>query len=209
MIDFNIQKFVLENYLSNTFLISKTQESVCYLIDLGNAKEAIAFLQPKQYIKAVFLTHPHYDHIADIHYLLEKFPECLIYCSLETKVALTNSKLNLSFYHGTPIEYSGKNIVVIDDLDTLTLYPNQKIMAIATPGHHIGCLSFQYLQFCFTGDSLIPGIAVVTKLKTGNKQMALQSIAKLKIHLDLNTIIMPGHGESISYDEVDWNFFLY
>lgn len=207
MIDFNIQKFVLENYLSNTFLISKTQESVCYLIDIGNVKEAIAFLQPKQYIKAVFLTHAHYDHIADIHYLLKRFPDCLIYCSLETKVALANSKLNLSFYHGTPIEYSGENIVVLNDFDTVTLYPNQKIVAIATPGHHIGCLSFQYQQFCFTGDSLIPEIAVVTKLKTGNKQMALNSIAKLKIHLDLNTVIMPGHGEQINYGNLNWDFF--
>jgi ribonuclease BN (tRNA processing enzyme) len=67
MIDFNIQKFVLENYMSNTFLISKIQESAFYLIDIGNVKEALAFLQPKQYIKAVFLTHAHYDHIADIH----------------------------------------------------------------------------------------------------------------------------------------------
>ena len=205
---FNIKQFIQESYHSNTYFISVKQEQACYLIDLGNAKEAIAFLHPKQYIKAVFLTHPHYDHIADIHYLLERFPECLIYCSLETKVALANSKLNLSFYHGTPIEYSGKNIVVLDDFESVTLYPNQKIVAIATPGHHIGCLSFQYQQFCFTGDSLIPGIAVVTKLKTGNKQMALQSIEKLKIHLDLNTIIMPGHGEHVSYGNLDWDLYL-
>lgn len=204
----NIQQFTLESYLSNTYLIFVEQEQACYLVDVGNAKEAIAFLQPKQYIKAVFLTHPHYDHIADIHYLLERFPECLIYCSLETKEALANSKLNLSFYHGTPIEYSGENIVVLNDFDTVTLYPNQKILAIATPGHHIGCLSFHYQQFCFTGDSLIPGIAVVTKLKTGNKQMSFHSITKLKIHLDLNTIIMPGHGEQMNYSNLDWNFFL-
>lgn len=203
----NIQQFILQSYHSNTYFISFEQEQVCYLLDLGNAKQAIASLQQLQYIKAVFLTHAHYDHIADIHYVLEKFPNCRIYCSSYTKEALADSKLNLSFYHGTPIEYSGENIVVLNDFDTVTLYPNQKILAIATPGHHIGCLSFQYQQFCFTGDSLIPGIAVVTKLKTGNKEAALNSIAKLKIHLDLNTIIMPGHGEPISRGDIDWDFF--
>lgn len=206
--EFKIKKFILKSSNSNTYLIqSEEDEKRCYLIDAGNGIEAINALQAKQYIKAVFLTHAHYDHIADIHHLLERFPDCLIYCSLETKVALANSKLNLSFYHGTPIEYSGENIVVLNDFDTVTLYPNQKILAIATPGHHIGCLSFQYQQFCFTGDSLIPGIAVVTKLKTGNKEAALNSIAKLKIHLDLNTIIMPGHGEPISRGDIDWDFF--
>lgn len=205
--NFSIKKVINLTFNSNTFIIESNSSNAVYLIDIGNANGVLDNLNCNQEVKGVFLTHPHYDHIADIHYLLKRFPDCLIYCSLETKVALANSKLNLSFYHGTPIEYSGENIVVLNDFDTVTLYPNQKIVAIATPGHHIGCLSFQYQQFCFTGDSLIPEIAVVTKLKTGNKEAALNSIAKLKIHLDLNTIIMPGHGEQINYGNLNWDFF--
>lgn len=205
--NFSIKKVINLTFNSNTFIIESNSSNAVYLIDIGNANGVLDNLNCNQEVKGVFLTHPHYDHIADIHHLLERFPDCLIYCSLETKVALANSKLNLSFYHGTPIEYSGENIVVLNDFDTVTLYPNQKIVAIATPGHHIGCLSFQYQQFCFTGDSLIPEIAVVTKLKTGNKEAARNSIAKLKIHLDLNTVIMPGHGEQINYGNLNWDFF--
>lgn len=204
----SIQQFILEPYHSNTYLISVEEEQACYLVDLGNAKDAIASLQLHQYIKAVFLTHAHYDHIADIHYVLEKFPNCSIYCSSYTQEALADSKLNLSFYHGTPVSYSGDNVVVLYENETLDLFQNQFLTVIATPGHNEGCLSFKFQHFCFTGDTLIPGNKVVTKLKSGNKVAAKKSIFKLKTQLQSKDSIMPGHGELISSGDVDWDFFL-
>ena len=203
-----IQQFILDPYLSNTYLISVEQEQACYLVDLGNAKDAIASLQQHQYIKAVFLTHAHYDHIADIHYVLEKFPNCSIYSSFYTKEALADSKLNLSFYHGTPVAYSGDNVVVICENETLDLFQNQFLTVIATPGHNEGCLSFKFQHFCFTGDALIPQVKVVTKLKSGNKVAAKLSIDKIRQLLMDTDVVLAGHGAPFFKNDLDWDCFL-
>lgn len=202
-----IQQFILEPYHSNTYLISVEQEQACYLVDLGNAKDAIASLQQHQYIKAVFLTHAHYDHIADIHCVLEKFPNCSIYCSLYTQEALADSKLNLSFYHGTPVSYSGDNVVVLYENDTLDLFQNQFLTVIATPGHNEGCLSFKFQHFCFTGDALIPQVKVVTKLKSGNKVAAKLSIDKIRQRLVDTDVVLAGHGAPFFKKDLDWDCF--
>ena len=88
------------------------------------------------------------------------------------------------------------------------MFQNQFLTVIETPGHNQGSLSFKLQHFCFTGDSLIPGNKVVTKLKSGNKEAAKKSIFKLKTQLQSKDSIMPGHGEPISSGVVDWNFFL-
>lgn len=205
---YSVQTFIQQDYNSNTYLISVEQEQACYLVDLGNAKDAIASLQQHQYIKAVFLTHAHYDHIADIHYVLEKFPNCSIYCSLYTQEALADSKLNLSFYHGTPVAYSGDNVVVLYENDTLDLFQNQFLTVIATPGHNEGCLSFKFQHFCFTGDALIPQVKVVTKLKSGNKVAAKLSIDKIRQRLVDTDVVLAGHGAPFFKKDLDWDCFL-
>jgi len=205
---YSVQTFIQQDYNSNTYLISVEQEQACYLVDLGNAKDAIASLQQHQYIKAVFLTHAHYDHIADIHYVLEKFPNCSIYSSLYTQEALADSKLNLSFYHGTPVAYSGDNVVVLYENDTLDLFQNQFLTVIATPGHNEGCMSFKFQHFCFTGDALIPQVKVVTKLKSGNKVAAKLSIDKIRQRLVDTDVVLAGHGVPFFKKDLDWDCFL-
>jgi glyoxylase-like metal-dependent hydrolase (beta-lactamase superfamily II) len=94
-----IQKFIFSNSKSNTYLIeNEKSEENCYLIDAGNGVEAMRALQPNQNIDAIFLTHAHYDHIAHIGDVIEKFPSCKIYCSEYTRIALSDYKLNLSFF---------------------------------------------------------------------------------------------------------------
>lgn len=205
---YSVQTFIQQDYNSNTYLISVEQEQACYLVDLGNAKDAIASLQQHQYIKAVFLTHAHYDHIADIHYVLEKFPNCSIYSSFYTKEALADSKLNLSFYHGTPVAYSGDNVIILYENNTLDLFQNQFLTVIATPGHNEGCLSFKFQHFCFTGDALIPQVKVVTKLKSGNKVAAKLSVDKIRQRLVDTDVILAGHGEPFFKKDLDWDCFL-
>ena len=112
--EFKIKKFILKSSNSNTYLIqSEVDEKRCYLIDAGNGIEAINALQHNQNIDAVFLTHAHYDHIAHIGDVIEKFTSCKIYCSEYTRVALSDHKLNFSFYHGTPVSFMGEQINIV------------------------------------------------------------------------------------------------
>jgi glyoxylase-like metal-dependent hydrolase (beta-lactamase superfamily II) len=204
-----IKSFVNKQYNANTYLIkSHSNSSACYLIDIGNWDEVINNLQPNQYIKAVFLTHSHYDHICGINQLVEKFPNVQIYCSEYTKRALKDSKMNLSFYHQTPITYEGQNILTIKQDDYVKLFDAVDLQVVETPGHNEGSLSFKIEDVIFTGDSLIPEFSVVTKLKSGNKTLAEKSILKIKNSIYYDAIIYPGHGQSVHANKVNWDFYL-
>jgi glyoxylase-like metal-dependent hydrolase (beta-lactamase superfamily II) len=124
-----IQKFIFSNSKSNTYLIeNEKSEENCYLIDAGNGVEAMRALQPNQNIDAIFLTHAHYDHIAHIGDVIEKFPSCKIYCSECTRFALSDHKLNLSFYHGTPVIFTGEQINIVKENDIIPLFNQEKMI---------------------------------------------------------------------------------
>lgn len=207
--EFKIKKFILKSSNSNTYLIqSEVDEKRCYLIDAGNGVEAMRALQPNQNIDAIFLTHAHYDHIAHIEDVIEKFPNCKIYCSEYTRMALADNKLNLSFYHGTPLTFTGEQIKVIKEKDAVSVFNQEKMIILETPGHNEGCLTFQLRNYFFTGDALIPNIPIVTKLKSGNKQQAKESALKIKMATDENSIICPGHLNMIKSTEINWNIYI-
>jgi len=206
---FKIQTIISDYLNANTYLITNDPNTTTnYLIDIGNAGTVLTRLQENQTIKGIFLTHAHLDHISGINEIVEKFPECTIFCSEYTKEALLDSKMNMSFYHKLPITYQGQNIKVISDNEKIVLFDHLQLSVIATPGHNAGSLSFKINQAFFTGDSLIPEIAVVTKLKSGSREEAKQSIVKIRNNSRTNDIIYPGHGKPVSATAIDWDFYV-
>jgi glyoxylase-like metal-dependent hydrolase (beta-lactamase superfamily II) len=203
-----IHTFINEQYNANTYLIkSGSTDSGCYLIDIGNAEGVLKALKIHEEIKAIFLTHAHYDHICNIHDIVAKFPNCIIYCSAYTKEAMSDSKMNLSFYHKTPIKYTGNNLKIIIDQENINLFKGLALEVLETPGHNAGSLSYRIGQAIFTGDSLIPYLATVTKLKSGNKVAAQNSIIKIKSKIALEDVVFPGHGKSYRATEINWGFY--
>jgi len=204
-----IHLFINEDYNSNTYLIkNKDIENLCYLIDAGQSEKVLNALEENDEIRAIFLTHAHYDHICGINRITARFPNCTVYCAQYTKEALADSKMNLSFYHKLPTTYVSNNTIVVKDQDTIEIYPNSSIKIWETAGHNEGCISYKIGKVIFTGDTLIPGVKVVTKLKSGNKLQALQSIQKIKSNSNPNDTIFPGHGSCILTSDVDWHFYL-
>lgn len=191
-----VTQVVNDIFNSNTFIISHDNHEYVWLIDAGNINGITNYLPNNQTIKGAFITHPHFDHIYGINELIRKFPECKIYASAMTRDGLYSAKLNLSFYHDSPIEFEGENVAILEEGDAVKIFNNCFIEIMETPGHYGGCLTFKMNDYLFTGDSFIPGHDVVTKLKGGNKEAARQSLTRIKNASSETTIICPGHGET-------------
>ena len=181
-------------FTSNTFLIKHPASVDVWLVDIGNYKGVQEVLPPNAVIKGVFVTHAHYDHIYGINELMADHSACTIYASEYAANALKSSKLNLSFYHEDPVDYAGGNISLLHEGDRLRLYNDTELLVLETPGHNQGSLSFCMGKYLFTGDSFIPGYDVVTKLKSGNKTAAQESLQRLKEMLLPGYVLCPGHG---------------
>lgn len=190
-----VTKFESIDLGSNTYLMSQAKSNRVWLVDLGAFDKVLDTLKPDQMVAGVLLTHYHYDHIYFINTLIDVFPDCAIYASMHTIEGLYDPRMNLSFYHEDPVIFRGNPPTVINDNDEITLFDQVKAYAYATPGHNPGCISYRIQDYFFTGDSYIPDLDVVTKLKGGSKSESLRSLLKIKNLLSADTIVCPGHGE--------------
>ena len=145
-------------------------------------------------MKGCFITHSHFDHIYGLNELVKEFPNCVIYVSKHGKEGLFSAKLNFSFYHDKPFVFEGGSVKVLEDGDNVKLLEDLFLNVVSTPGHDKGCLCYRVGDYFFTGDSYIPGVETVTKLRGGNKEDNERSLMKLKALFSPNTLICPGHG---------------
>ena len=204
----SINRFENLEFTSNTYLIEhKLFNNEVFLIDIGNPKKVLEFLLPCQKVKGIFLTHAHYDHIYGINKIIKHFPKCIVHCSEYAYKALLSEKLNLSFYRLKPIVFKGGDINLLYEDMSIKLFANYFLKVLKTEGHTEGSLSYAVKEGVFTGDALIPGIPVVTKLKSGNKNEAKKSIQKIHKELDNVQNVYPGHGPIFNKSEVNWSFY--
>lgn len=99
---FVMQITQIDNSIMNsvTYVLYKEGVDYCVLIDCGFSEDLIPTLEKLgKRVKAVFLTHTHYDHIYGLNMLFERFPDAWVYTNEEGREALIDIKKNFSKYH--------------------------------------------------------------------------------------------------------------
>lgn len=200
----DIKQFINESLTSNAYVVRRDDFLECVLVDIGEYAELKKHISLQGLsVKGLFLTHSHYDHILGIKEFMHEFPDATIFAHEYTIKSLANSKLNVSFYRDLPIEVEippeNQNTLV----DDVTEIASLKIKSLYTPGHNLGSLSFLIGDFLFTGDSLVPGHKIVTKLKGGNREQAKTSLLRLIGLLNKVRYLAPGHGSIINPEEFE------
>lgn len=126
------------------------------------------------------------------------FPDVTVYTSAYGREGLYSDRLNFSRYHESPFVFRGQNVVVLKEGDRVPLGAGMEMEVLETPGHDPGCLCYRLGNYLFTGDSFIPGVPTVTKLRGGDREASLASLEKIRRHITEGTIVCPGHGEMVS-----------
>lgn len=190
----HIHQVVNSVFTSNTYILEVEGKTEYVLIDIGDIIPVQKFVQEKDgMVKALFLTHTHYDHIYGIKELLQLYPGCVIYTSSFGKEALGSDKLNFSRYHNDPIIWTGDNVKVLHEKDNVEIFPKTFVEVFETPGHDKSCLTYKVENHVFSGDSYIPGIKVMASFPNSNREEA--SISKERImELIKDCNLYPGHG---------------
>jgi hydroxyacylglutathione hydrolase len=196
-----VSRIVNPLFGSNTYVISEAGTNWVWLIDIGDLEAALGLIPPNGQVKGVFITHSHFDHIYGLNLLVDKFPCCTVYISEFAREGLYCAKLNMSYYHELPMVFKGLNTCILKESDKVKLFEKKFLDVLETPGHNEGCLTFIVENYLFTGDSYIPNVKVVTKLKGGNRDANMKSLGKIKNIISQNTILCPGHGKPYVYSE--------
>ena len=94
---------LFEEDTSNVYIVGDDGNNVI-IVDPGNNRNnhLIRHLEKLNVnVKAIFLTHGHYDHIEAVKDIKDKYKDAKIYIHYLEEEFLNNPKLNLSFSHLT------------------------------------------------------------------------------------------------------------
>ena len=200
---FNYQD--LDDLYANTYVVSDSFNN-CVVIDPSVDNDGVSNYISKHNLtlKAVLLTHGHFDHIRGV----DRFVNVPLYIHQLDEAMLYNSYLNGSTMLAKEIIVKHK-CEFIKDNDVLDLLED-KIHVIHTPFHTKGsvCYYFTNNRLLFSGDTLFKGSIGRDDLPNSIPSKMKESLGKLKT-LPKDCKIYPGHGSNSTLEfELNYNYFL-
>lgn len=205
-----IGKFVLGPVGTNCYIVSSEKNKECFVIDPAACPpEFISYIKDMgMKVKAVLLTHGHFDHIMGLDEFLKEFP-VPVYAHEAERELLESAELNSSASMlGQPYTFSGAEYVT--DRQELEV-AGFAVQVIYTPGHTAGgcCYYIPAENVLFSGDTLFHGSIGRTDLPTGSMGQLVNSIRDRLFVLPDETKVCPGHMDetAIGYEK-KYNPFL-
>lgn len=199
-----IKKLVLGSVSTNCYIVSNKETKEALVIDpADNATRIRDELMTNGFtLKAILLTHGHFDHILAVEELVRTFG-VPVYCHEDEQEVLGNPDLNLSMMlAGFDYTIAASNLVKSDEVLELI---GEKIQVLATPGHTRGGACYYFMQegCIFVGDTIFMESIGRTDFPTGNMLTLIKSIQEKIYVLDSNIKLYPGHGPatSIGYEK--------
>lgn len=179
---------------NNTYFLHKDGEYDCIIIDPARDGEMLVTrLREKGLtIKAIFLTHAHFDHILGVEGI-KKLCDAPIYGGKKDVEGFLDPEMNQSVKVNKQI--SIKLDHELEDGDEITV-GSMKCKVIATPGHTPGgvCFYFEDDNILFSGDTLFYETYGRTDFENGSSADMKRSVERL-LKLPEETKVYPGHND--------------
>ncbi|STX42761.1 hydroxyacylglutathione hydrolase [Legionella donaldsonii] len=154
-----------DNYI---WLLINEEEQTAICVDPGDANPVLAFLEQEELkLKAILLTHHHYDHTDGVNELINTYPGIAIYGPKDSRIPQVNH--------------------ILQDGDLLPL-PPYHFRVLSTPGHTATHISLYEPEFglLFCGDTLFS--AGCGRVFDGTIEDLFASLQKLKALPDITQI---------------------
>lgn len=209
-----VNRFVIDNFLSNTYLIhsgKETEQGIGILVDPHYSKaldERLNGLGIKKIL--IVLTHEHFDHTTGVNWVKSHYSAELIcqkYCAEKIAQVRNNRPLSIMSRLSDAQNYIHfPNYVCDAEIwfeDTFSYEWHDWMLNLKhTPGHTRGSLCFEFGEYIFTGDSLIPDEAVMTRFPSGSMEDYESITLPYLLQIEQGKIIMPGHGTPCKMSEL-------
>lgn len=159
-----------------SYLLLDEKSGDCAVIDPSwSSKEILSEIEKEELsLKAVLLTHGHYDHSEGID----------LFENRNAEIFLAKEDLFL-------LPYAPKNPSFLEDGKKINLF-EEPLTCIHTPGHSPGSYCFLFKKTLFTGDTLFPGCCGRADLPGSSPKELRKSLIKIsKLPQDIE--ILSGH----------------
>lgn len=190
-----VKKLVLGPLKTNCYFVINNYD--CIIIDPAtNSEKILEFAKENNLnIKAILLTHGHFDHCSAVQKLQN------------AGIKVYTSKFDYEILKNSPKDFGLNSLkgfiadFIIEDNQILNLI-GLKIITICTPGHTEGSVSYLIENNLFSGDTIFKGGDWGRcDLFSGDFEKIKHSIKEKLFSLNDEIIVYPGHGETSTIGE--------
>lgn len=174
------------------FLINKETKETLLVDPADNAPYLLEQIRMRGYdLKAILLTHGHFDHIYAVNDLKAALP-VPVYAYADEARLMGDSWMNRSKAWAEPMTV--KPDVLVHDKEELDL-AGFHIQVLHTPGHTAGscCYYFEEEKVLISGDTLFCESYGRTDLDTGSEAAIMRSLQECLFLLPDDVDVYPGH----------------
>lgn len=194
---------------ANAYLVWQEGNKDAFIVDPGDEFLKLdRILKEKELsLKAILLTHGHFDHIGAARELRES-TGAKIYAMKEEEKTLEDAEWNLSAFHGAG--YGLKADIFLRDREILKL-ADISVQVLFTPGHTAGgcCYYLEEEGIVFSGDTLFHTSIGRSDFPGGSEAVLIRSIKEKLLSLPEHTKVYPGHMEATDiHTEMVFNPYL-
>lgn len=190
----NIGGYTVGMIQTNFYYLYREGSSEAIAVDPGAVGgKLVELLKAKGLtIKAIFLTHAHFDHISGLQEMRD-LTGAPVYASIKEKNMCEDPELNQTASWGRPLTV---------DVDRY-LYDGEEITeagitlkVLSTPGHTEGscCYYVQEAGILLSGDTLFQQSVGRSDMPTGSQEDLIRSVREKLYVLPDETMVYPGHG---------------
>lgn len=203
MADIKVNCFVVGMVQTNFYFLHREGSNETIVFDPADLGERLyeELVKLDLEVKAIFLTHAHFDHIMGLE-AMKKLTGAPVYACIHEKRVCESAQINQSASFGRPCVVSPD--FWLEDNEEVTV-AGITMKTIHTPGHTEGSCAF-YIEdghILISGDTLFEGSVGRSDFPTGDGETLLNSIRTRLYTLPDDTVVFSGHGNSttIAYEK--------
>lgn len=212
----NVKRFSMQVLDENMYIFVENGEAL--VVDPNKNNEGMDYLKENNIKKVnIILTHEHFDHISGVNIMREEF-DCTVICSEDAATAIENPDKNLAKFWDVLImdksaedqaealklkdeEYVCSSDTIFSKL-TEWVWQGHRVKAVPAPGHSKGSVLYFIDDVVFSGDSLVNGHGVITRLPGGKWKIYAEKTLPLFQKMSDEMVIFPGHGKPAALSEL-------
>ncbi len=193
----NVRCLTLGAFQVNAYLLEDPATGQCAVVDTGDGPQlanALAKMQPRPDLRAVLLTHAHFDHAGGLADLQREFPAALTYLpALERPMFDTLPQQGSLLFGMADFDRSGGRIDrEVHDGDAIDV-GELRFRFLSTPGHTPGQGCYYDDTYIFVGDTLFAGSIGRTDFPMSDPELMQVSLSRL-LELPGHLLVCSGHG---------------
>ncbi len=193
-----VQTIVSGRLDNNTYIVSSSGKAI--IIDAAATVAEIKKVLGNNEVVGVFLTHGHFDHIANLDDIINTFNvKCYLNNNAIDKLYDPHTNCSEMFNFEQISKLPKDSFILVHDAEVFDVLPKTIFVALHTPGHTDCGMTYVIDKCMFTGDLIFKHDIGRSDLPTSSRLDLRQSLTKMYSRKK-NYTIYPGHGQPTTLD---------